>query len=93
MAENTKRPRETAISGGMDTGGKPMPATETRASAVAQARERRNLTQQQLADALGVNRVSIARLEAGTRSPSMALALRIARELGEPVEALFGGER
>lgn len=60
---------------------------------MAQARKRRNLTQQQLADTLGINRVSLARIEAGTRSPSMALALRIARELGEPVETLFGGER
>jgi DNA-binding XRE family transcriptional regulator len=60
---------------------------------MAQARKRRNLTQQQLADALGINRVSLARIEAGTRSPSMALALRIARELGEPVETLFGGDR
>jgi DNA-binding XRE family transcriptional regulator len=32
-------------------------------------------------------------MEAGTHSPSVALALAIGRELGEPVEALFGGER
>jgi DNA-binding XRE family transcriptional regulator len=60
---------------------------------LAAARRRVGLTQQQLADRLGVNRVSIARIEAGTRSPSMALGLRISEELGEPVEALFGGER
>ena len=93
MTENTKRPRERAISGGMDTGGTPMPATQTRANAVARARKRKGLTQQQLADTLGVNRVSLARIEAGARSPSMALALRIARELGESVETLFGGDR
>jgi DNA-binding XRE family transcriptional regulator len=60
---------------------------------MAQARKRKRLTQQQLADMLGINRVSLARIEAGTRSPSMALALRIAREVGEPVEGLFGGDR
>jgi putative transcriptional regulator len=70
-----------------------MPATQTRASAMAQARKRRNLTQQQLAETLGVNRVTIAKLEAGTRQPSMALALSIARELRTSVDALFGGER
>ena len=58
---------------------------------MAQARKRRKLTQQQLADALGINRVSLARIEAGTRQPSMALALRIARELHASVDVLFGG--
>jgi putative transcriptional regulator len=60
---------------------------------MAQARKRRKLTQQQLADTLGINRVSLARIEAGTRSPSMALALRIARELDTTAETLFGGGR
>jgi putative transcriptional regulator len=60
---------------------------------MAQARKRRKLTQQQLADTLGINRVSLARIEAGTRQPSMALALSIARELRTSVDALFGGGR
>ncbi len=60
---------------------------------VGVARKRKGLTQQQLADALGVNRVSIARIEAGTQSPSMTTALRIAEVLGESVETLFGGDR
>lgn len=59
---------------------------------VAQARRRAGLTQQQLAEKVGVGRVSIARIEGGT-PPSVTLALRIARELGEAVETLFGGER
>ena len=58
---------------------------------VAAARKRKGLTQQQLADALGVNRVSIARIEAGTQSPSMATALRLSEVLGESVDALFAG--
>jgi DNA-binding XRE family transcriptional regulator len=41
---------------------------------------------------VGVGRVSIARIEGGT-PPSVTLALSIAREVGEPVETLFGGER
>jgi DNA-binding XRE family transcriptional regulator len=71
---------------------KPTRAPE-RGHRIAQARKRKGLTQQQLADALGVNRVSIARVEAGTRSPSMILALRLSEVLGESVEALFGGAR
>jgi putative transcriptional regulator len=58
-----------------------------------QARHRVSLTQEQLAEKVGVHRVSIARIEAGIRVPSMALGLRIASELDEPVEKLFGGER
>ncbi len=60
---------------------------------VAAARKRKGLTQQQLADALAINRVSLARVEAGTRSPSMDLALRLAGVLGESVDSLFGGGR
>jgi putative transcriptional regulator len=60
---------------------------------VAQGRKRAGLTQPQLAEKVGVGRASIARIEAGKTSPSVTLALAIARELGEPVETLFGGER
>jgi len=70
---------------------KPTRAPE-RGHRVAQVRKRAGLTQQQLAERVGVGRVAVARIEAGT-VPSVALALRIARELGRPVEALFGGER
>jgi len=59
---------------------------------VAEARHRAGLTQQQLAEAVGVGRVSIARIEAGT-APSVTIALEIARATGETVETLFGGER
>lgn len=70
---------------------KPTRAPE-RGHRVAQARKRAGLTQQQLAEKVGVGRVSIARIEGGT-PPSVTLALAIARELGAPVETLFGGER
>jgi DNA-binding XRE family transcriptional regulator len=59
---------------------------------LAVARERAGLTQQQLADELGVNRVSIAKIETGARVPSMALARRIAAAVDESLETLFGGE-
>jgi putative transcriptional regulator len=62
-------------------------------SRVAQARDRAGLSQPALAERVGVGRATIARIEAGSTSPSVAVALAISRELGETVEALFGGER
>jgi putative transcriptional regulator len=59
---------------------------------VAEARRRASLTQQQLAERIGVGRVTITRIETGAQVPSLTVALALARVLGEPVEALFGGE-
>jgi putative transcriptional regulator len=56
-----------------------------------QARERAGLSQPALAERVGVGRATIARIEAGGTSPSVTIALAISRELGEPVETLFGG--
>ncbi len=70
---------------------KPSRAPE-RGHRVAQARKRAGLTQPQLAAKVGVSRPTIARIEGG-HSPSVTIALAISRELGQPVEALFGGGR
>ena len=53
------------------------------------------MTQQQLAEAVGVSRQTINAIEAGRFVPSTVLALKIARTFGKPVEELFqleGGE-
>lgn len=47
------------------------------------------MTQQQLADAVGVSRQTINAIEAGKFIPSTLLALKIAREFAKPVEAVF----
>lgn len=52
-------------------------------------RAERRLTQQQLADAVGVSRQTINAIEAGRFVPSTVLALKIARTFGKPVEKLF----
>ncbi len=49
-------------------------------------------TRQEFADAVGVHYQTIGYLERGEYSPSLALALRIARFLGQPVESLFSLE-
>ena len=47
------------------------------------------MTQQALADAVGVSRQTIIALEAGNYSPSLALAFRIARFFDKKIEEVF----
>jgi putative transcriptional regulator len=57
--------------------------------------ENGEMTQQQLADKVGVTRQTIIAIEAGKYSPSLALAFRIAKVFGAPLEKVFqyeGGE-
>jgi len=52
-------------------------------------RARRGLTQQQLADAVGVRRETIVHIEKGTYNPTLRLAHAIACALGEPMDDIF----
>ncbi|HIY15134.1 MAG TPA: helix-turn-helix transcriptional regulator [Candidatus Alistipes cottocaccae] len=47
------------------------------------------MTQQQLAETVGVSRQTINAIEAEKFVPSTVLALKIARTFGKPVEELF----
>lgn len=47
------------------------------------------MTQEELADRVGVTRQTILSIERGRYNPSIGLALRIARVFGVPVEELF----
>jgi putative transcriptional regulator len=49
----------------------------------------RDLTQAELAERAGITRKSVNAIEAGRMVPSVLLALKLARVLGVPVEALF----
>ncbi|GAC1340434.1 MAG: hypothetical protein NVSMB23_10730 [Myxococcales bacterium] len=49
----------------------------------------RGLSQVELAARAGISRQALSALEAGRSQPSMAVALRLARELGKGVEDLF----
>lgn len=53
------------------------------------AREVAGWTQAQLAEQVGVSRKTINTVENGVFIPSTLLALKLARALGKPVEALF----
>lgn len=47
------------------------------------------MTQQELADRVGVTRQTIISIERGRYKPSIELALRLAGVFGVPVEAMF----
>lgn len=59
---------------------------------IATAREARGLSRQDFATAIGVHYQTVGYLERGEYSPSLVLALRIAREFDLPIEALFSLE-
>lgn len=52
-------------------------------------RQMKEMTQEQLAEKVGVRRETIMRLEAGRYNPSLKLAIDISREVETPIEALF----
>ncbi len=51
--------------------------------------ENGQMTQQQLADQVGVTRQTIIATEAGKYAPSLPLAFKIAHVFGIPIEAVF----
>ena len=60
-----------------------------RRNAVRAARLAADLTQAELAAAVGVTRQTVVALESGDYAPSVYLALGLAARLGTTVEALF----
>jgi putative molybdopterin biosynthesis protein len=58
--------------------------------ALTRARMARDLTQTELARRAGISRQALGAIESGTYHPGVTIAIRLARELGTSVEALFG---
>nr|WP_202605690.1 helix-turn-helix transcriptional regulator [Glutamicibacter soli] len=56
---------------------------------MAERRKDRGLSQQALADELGISRQSIISLEKGRYDPSLPLAFKLAALFGCPIEDLF----
>lgn len=59
------------------------------ANTIRAAREARGWTQAELAERIGVTRKTVNTVENGVFVPSTIIALKLARALGMPVEALF----
>lgn len=53
------------------------------------SRVEKNLTQAELAEAVGVTRQTISLIEAGRYNPTLRLCLQIARALGKTLDQLF----
>jgi putative transcriptional regulator len=64
-------------------------ATEVRNQIRKLRFEHGEITQQQLADRVGVNRQTIIAIEAGHYAPSLELAFRIAHAFRQGIEAVF----
>ena len=56
------------------------------------ARVERDLSQQQLADLVGVARQTIGLIESGRYNPTLGLCLGICKVLGKTLDQLFYGE-
>jgi putative transcriptional regulator len=56
---------------------------------IAKFRSKHKLSQQDLADAIGVSRKTISTVETGRFTPSVVIALSIAQHFETSVEALF----
>ena len=52
-------------------------------------RRERGIRQEDLAQAVGVSRQTVISLEKGKYNPSLALAFRLARYFGLPIEQIF----
>lgn len=61
-------------------------------TAIKEHRVRANLTQEQLAEKVGVRRETIVFLEKGKYNPSLRLAHDVARALGAGIDELFSFE-
>lgn len=56
---------------------------------IKEYRKRLKMSQGQLAIRSGLSVSTVSEVETGTHQPSIEIALRLARALGAPVEALF----
>lgn len=66
-----------------------MTSTSPIRNLVRQHRLLADITQQDLADRVGVTRQTIVSIEKGNYTPSVALALTLAKAFAVPVETLF----
>jgi putative transcriptional regulator len=71
----------------------PRNSEPTLANGVRDLRTHSGMTQQELADQVGVTRQTIIALEGEAYTPSLALALRVAQVFGKSVEKVFWFER
>lgn len=62
---------------------------ETVTNKIENMRKKKGLTQEELAQGVGVTRQTIIALEKGNYTPSVLLALKVAKFFNNPVEQIF----
>lgn len=62
---------------------------DTLTNTVHELRQKKKLTQQELADAVGVTRQTIIAIEKGNYTPSVVLAIKLAQFFRKSVETIF----
>src|SRR5260370_40615028 len=67
-------------------------ANKTELNGLRRSRVARGLSQTALARQAGISRQALSAIESGTYQPGVAVALKLAHELGVTVEGLFGKE-
>jgi DNA-binding XRE family transcriptional regulator len=70
-------------------GRKPKDQEESVVNRIEELRLAKGISRQQLADAVGVHYQTVGYIERGEYSPSLVLALQIAKVLDTPVEKIF----
>ncbi len=70
-------------------GRKPKDQEASVVNRIEKLRLAKGISRQQLADAVGVHYQTVGYIERGEYSPSLVLALQIAKVLGTPVEKIF----
>ncbi len=73
-------------------GRKPKDQEERVINRIEELRLASGISRQELADAVGVHYQTVGYIERGEYSPSLVLALQIAKVLGTPVENIFSLE-
>jgi transcriptional regulator with XRE-family HTH domain len=69
------------------------PTSSNLAENLKRLRERRELTQRDLASLAGVPRPTLAHLERGAGNPTLSVLVKLAQALGTTIEELIGGRR
>ena len=73
-------------------GRKPKDQEERVINRIEELRLAAGISRQQLADAVGVHYQTVGYIERGEYSPSLVLALQVAKVLKDPVETIFSLE-
>lgn len=55
-------------------------------------REEKNLTQEQMANLIGLSQETVSQYENGTRTPNVITAKKIAKVLEKPLDSIFFGK-